>query len=551
MSLRLGLKPKGRVLEMFKGKYDLSPEEYKVMRAYASNDADIAFNAFHLMLPMLSRAEFELWLIDHTLRVYIADALPVVVSTAEKAIKKVEARVRQAIADLPRTPFELVTTKKLKRKSGDKVLVTKEKKFVDADVLASNPQFAQALLHVLKKAKVKIPMKMGRKGIIPALAKNDEGFIALKGSESAAVRGLVIARLAKRSGETQIARLRGLLRAAKFGGFRIYLSYWGASTGRWTGGSGLNPQNFPNPGRSTDDFEREVASLIRACVVPPKGRVFTAVDAANIEARVLAWWAGQQDLVDAFGDGTDVYSEFATESFGEEVRKPRPEDEKVKVIRLKLMRGAGKEAVLGLGYCMGAPTMELRMRSRPDVAPLFASGDLTPEKCEDIVKLYRKKYPKITALWGKTEAAFFKALEGAKRMVNGVLFTPGPKRSVLVTLPSGRVLRYPFVRVGETGHNGRKQWVYGHGKGKKIYGGLLVENIVQAMSRDILAEGIWAMEEAGYKVAYHVHDSIVAIPLKKQAEACMAYCITVLSAAPEWGPGMRLGAEGAIEENFA
>jgi DNA polymerase len=128
-------------------------------------------------------------------------------------------------------------------------------------------------------------------------------------------------------------------------------------------------------------------------------------------------------------------------------------------------------------------------------------------------------------------------------------------RGVDVTLPSGRIIHYPRVRVGayEKTNYGqtRQQWVYGHGKGKKLYGGLLVENIVQAISRDILAEGVYAMEQAGYPVVYHVHDSIVNCVPKRQAKKCQALAIQVLSEAPEWGRGMRLGAESTIEECFA
>jgi hypothetical protein len=551
---RLGFQAKGKV-DLFSGKRILSPEEYQALRIYGTNDADLTFKTFHALLPLVNRPEFELWLIDHTLRIYLTKPLPVVPKIAKAAIQKVEQRVSSHIKELPKITFDYDITKG----GGKNKKTVTIKKVVDEDVLASNKQFGVALRHVLKKYKVKVPMKYGKKGMIPALAKTDEGFQALKFNKNKAVSSLITARLTKRSGDTQIARLRTILLTASLGGFRVYLNYWGAGTGRWSGGSGLNAQNMPNPTRSPDEFEREVAALIRAAIVPKKGHVFVAVDAANIEARVLAWWAQQQDLVDAFGDGTDVYSEFASETFGEEVRKPIATDEKVKVIRFKLLRNVGKAAVLGLGYGMGntpGPNQpygkfEANLRKSPDVVPLFTSGELDGDKATEIVKQYRSKYTKIVELWSKVESAFLKAREGAQRMVNGVLFTKGVKGGVNVTLPSGRVIHYPRVRMSEYSGKGRPQWVYGHGKGKKLYGSLLVENVVQAMSRDILAEGVWAMEHEGYEVAYHVHDSIVAHVPRKQGKAAMEYCIDVLSTAPEWAPGMRLGAEGAIEEVFA
>lgn len=557
---RLGLQPKGRV-DMFKGVRDLSPELRQAIAVYATNDSDITFRAMGVMLPLLTRPEFELWLMDHTLRIYIDKPLPVIEAKAKSGIVKVQAQLKERLNALPTIKFNYGYDK-VRSKKGikykERQTVTKT---VDESVLASNTQFGQAIRQTLAKQKVTMPMKMGKKGMIPALAKADEGFIALKSSKNKIVRDLVIARLTKRSGDTQIARLRTLLKIAAVGGFRPYLNYWGAHTGRWSGGSGLNPQNFPNPGRSTDDFEREIAELIRATISPGKGMKFAVGDAANIEARILAWWAGQQDLVDAFGDGTDVYSTFASETFGEEVRKPTADDSKEFSSRLKLLRNAGKEAVLGLGYGMGNTPqpggqygkLELRMRARPDIAPLFVSGELNKEKCDAIIKQYRGKYTKIVALWDKAEAAFFAARDGSSRMVNGVLFSPGRKNgSVKITLPSGRELNYPRVRVGEhAGPRGKKQWVFGHGKGRKVYGGLLVENVVQAISRDILAESIWAMEHEGYPVAYHIHDSIAVRVKAKVAKKALAFLLESLSTAPEWGTGMKLGAEGSIEEVFA
>ena len=554
---RFGLQPKGKI-EAFEGirSESLTAEEWQALKLYATNDADLEYKILHKMLPLLNRQRFELWLIDHTLRLYLCRPLIVSRKTATAAIAKVRARMEDCMRALPKMKFDYSYQKpyqkdgaKLKRE----VVVTKD---VDESVLASNPQFSQLLLQTLAKHSAKVPMKRGKNGMIPALAKMDEGFLALSSCPIPQVRKLVAARLAKRSGDTQIARLQSLLTASKFGGFRIYLNYCGARTGRWSGGSGLNPQNFPSPARSTDDFEREVAQLIRDAVRCPRGMKFVAVDAANIEARVLAWWAAQDDLVQAFGAGIDVYSEFASGTFGEEVRKPKDTDSKKAAARFKLLRAAGKEAILGLGYSMSATKMEARMRGRPDVSPLFESGDLNTERCIAIVDAYRKRYSKIPALWRKTEHAFHTAVAGVAVSVGKVLFSPlreTGRSGVEVHLPSGRRLRYRDVRVGE--HNDRvtstrKQWVYGAGKGSKLYGGLLVENIVQAIARDILAEAIYLMESEGFWVAYHVHDSICMVVPSGTAKAALKRCSDALSEAPLWGQGMLLGAEGEISDSF-
>lgn len=562
VSVRLGLQPKGKI-EAFKGRRDLTKEEAAALAIYATNDADLTYKTFHALLPHISRPEFEFWLMDHTLRVYFDKPLPVEAKVASSTIIKVQERLSSRLAEMPKITFNFKWQKKYKRKAGTFIEEKVTRLNVDAAVLGSNKQFPQALKAVLEETKTPVPMKRGKKGMIPALAKDDEGFLALLQSTSKKVRTLVKARLVKKSGDTQIARLRTLLLTSSLGGFRVYLTYWGAGTGRWSGGSGLNPQNFPNPTRSPDEFEREVAALIRACVTAGKGKVFVAVDAANIEARILAWWAGERELVEQFGRNIDVYSTFASKAFGEEVRKPKDGDEPKKARRFKLLRNVGKSSVLGLGFGMGNTAragqkygkFEMNLRKNPDVNPLFQSGELDTGKVNALLHQYREKYTGIVALWGKVEAAFATAYGGAKRMVNGVLFEHyralNGGQGVRVTLPSGRAINYPDVRQGLREGATRKQWMYGQGRGKPIYGSLLAENIVQAMARDILAEGVWSMEKAGFPVSYHVHDSIVCATTKKEAQDCLNTCIEVLSAAPEWGQGMMLGAEGTIEETFA
>jgi DNA polymerase len=566
---RLGFPPKGSVLD-FKGKRDLTKQEMAAMAVYATGDGDLTYRIFKTLLPMLSRPEFELWLIDHSIRTYVDRPLPVSGKLAAAAIHRVETRVKDKIAEMPKVMFDFHYEKKYKRKAGIHIEKLVKRLPITEEVLASNKQFRQALLSVMENTKTKMPMKHGKKGMIPALAKGDEGFLSLKDSRSPAVRSVVNARLAKRSADTQIARLRALLLTSSLGGFRIYLNYHGARTGRWSGGSGLNPQNFPNPTRSPDEFEREVAQLIRDCVTAGPGRVFVATDAANIEARVLAWWAGEWELVEQFGDNIDVYSTFASKAFAEEVRKPKPDDAPAKAKRFKLLRNVGKSSVLGLGFGMGNTArpgqiygkFEANLRSNSEVAPLFVSGELTKAKTDELLAQYRNKYVKIVALWSRAEAAFLGVLNGGKKMVNGVLFEAmtglgSQRRGVMVTLPSGRVIRYPSVRrevalvPSKGGFKGKPRWVYGHGAGAPVYGSLLVENIVQAIARDILAEGVWAMEQRGYIVAYHVHDAIVCNVAKKDAQKCLNASIEVLSETPAWGIGMRLGAEGTIESSFA
>lgn len=529
LAIRLGLSSEKGKPE-FKGLRTLSEPQWAALIAYAKQDAKLEREVLNILLPQMTNQDFELWLLDHTLRIYTNKPLPVDLDKIGKT--KI-----------------LIETRRTERVAAGKVAPS---------VLSSNKQFGEALAKRLKAAGTVMPMKKGAKGMIPALAKGDAAFLALAEHKCPYVQDLVRARLVERSATQALARLNTLEKHANLG-IPVHLIYYGAHTGRFSAGGGFNFQNLTNPDRATDPVDREIAEAIRGSIIPSPGNVFVASDAAQIEARGLAWLAGQQDILDAFASGADLYSAFISEVLGEDIHKPTENEEHNKpdvAKHLKLMRHVGKESVLGLGYMMGVDKFLFTLRSRNrDVAKLIDAGKITEAMAEEIVKHYRSKYTEIVQFWEDITRAFHKARNGISSQVGFLEFIKVASGAVGIVLPSTRTLFYRNIRA-ETEEGGkpglsflqnRKQRIeWRHGGGQKIYGGLLAENVTQAISRDVLAEGIYSAEQAGFPVAMHVHDEIVCEVPKAQGQEALDFLNKTLSTPPIWAPGIVLGAEGKI-----
>lgn len=539
LALRLGLSgEKGK--PEFKGKRTLTEAETAALVAYAKQDVKLEREVLNHLLPQVSNQDFELWLLDHTMRIYTKGQLPVDRKMIEKTRKLIAKRREERIA------------------AGG----------VDNSVLSSNKKFGEELKKRLEAAGQKIPMKRGKKGMIPALAKGDAEFIALVESPVQEVSDLVRARLVERSATQALARLNTLEQYDEvMGGIPVQLIYYGAHTGRFAGGGGFNWQNLTNPDRAIDPVDREIASAIRESVYAGAGNVFVPVDAAQIEARGLAWLAGEQQILDAFATGADLYSQFISEVLGEDIHKPTKDEEANKpdlAKHLKLMRHVGKESVLGLGYSMGVDKFIFTLRSRNrEVAKLIDAGKITADMAAKIVRHYRDKYENIVEFWGELDRAFHKARNGISRTVGFLEFEKVGPAAVAITLPSTRKLYYRHIRAeryegkrtflnlrAKPQDAKRSQVEWKHGAGQRIYGGLLAENVTQAVARDILAEGIFACEQAGYPVAMHIHDEVVPRVPEEKGQEALEFAIKALSTPPAWAPGIVLSAEGKIGKNL-
>lgn len=284
---------------------------------------------------------------------------------------------------------------------------------------------------------------------------------------------------------------------------------------------------------------------------------FIIVDSAQIEARVLAWLAGQEDLIDGFRNGEDTYSVFATRLFGCEVRKPIEGDSNSDRRILEIRRGFGKDAILGCGYGMGAKTFFERCRQNPDLRPLFDSGEYTFKFIEDLIKTYRTTYTKVPELWSVLEKCFkwvikyphefvyYPHIKGWMEDRHLLTFWNDKKGTICLQLSSGRVLYYRHARIKQEQRGSKIMWHWGH-----LWGGSIVENVVQAIARDLLGYWILEYEKAHLPVVLTSHDEIVSLVAKERAEDCLQKAIEIMRGGPDWAEGLPLDAEGEISERY-
>ncbi len=341
--------------------------------------------------------------------------------------------------------------------------------------------------------------------------------------------------LRKRWAKSSLAKLDALLlRTSADGRLRGSLTYCGAErTGRWSS-HGVQWHNAPKGlGEETDlAFEALRTGVLRAVYDDPlltisdmlKGFLvgpFLVGDYAQVEARDLAWQAGQKDALAAFADESrDIYCEVASDIYGHRVGKyektgdPRDYDPVIHMPKRQL----GKVAVLGCGYGLGAVRFREQMDEVFDV-------EVSPEMAARVVNAYRERNDKVVDLWGELEVGFTHAVSaGPGRawrvgpVVIGVMERQG-RRWAYVRLPSGRCMYYYDPRFEEVGgrgpgpsvtYFGRNRWHGGHWERVPAYGTLLTENVVQATCRDVLAEALLRLDRAGFPLVLQVHDEAVA-----------------------------------------
>ena len=507
LATRFGLTPKGDALRELEGVREPDVVQAAKLAAYAKHDADLCYDIASRLLPRISRPDVEIRLIDHTVRLFTERALPFDLDNARQLLREAQERLQ-----------EMLDAAGVDRKTaGGNALVE-----LLADELAKDGRV--------------VPTKPGKNGNIPALAKGDDGARQLLDDRNPRVQRYVRARLAVKSAPQVANRLETMIRIAEATGgvLPTPLKYHGCHTGRYSGDDGINLQNLPA-------HVKGLASRIRSLLLAGDGHRLVMVDAAQIEARVLAWFAGQDDLLREFAQKGDPYSRFATNVFGEPIQKPRDSDPQEVKDHLGPRRQLGKVCILELGYQAGAPRLIASIRSKPEVAPLFAGGVLTDAFLTEVHREYRQTYSRIVQAWYATQEAFASAVRGDRSAAGCVEFTRDSD-AVYMHLPSGRKLFYPDPEIPISG-----EMRY---SGGKIYGGLLVENLCQAISRDILVEAMLALEERGYPTVFTVHDEIVLRVREELAEEALADAKTLLSTPPKWASGLPLDAEGRVDGHY-
>jgi DNA polymerase len=485
-----------------KRRVDFTPADLAQYGEYCKNDVQLTFDLFGELAS--SFPEDELKLIDMTLRMFI-----------EPAFYVDDALLVARLDELRQEKSDLLKALMVKLECDTEEAVRKK--------LASNKQFGALLEELGIKPPIKVSPTTGKDTL--ALAKNDEGFIALTEHEDPFIQQLCAVRLGTKSTieESRIARFIDI-GARNKGLLPIPLKYYGAHTGRWAGSDKVNFQNLP----SRDKKKK----ALKNAVVAPEGYVVINCDSSQIEARVLAWLAGQDELVEAFAQGKDVYSIFASKIYEREISKANPVE-----------RFVGKTCILGLGYGTGALKLQHTLKTSPPGA------DLTEEQCKDIVSLYRETNDKIIDLWRDGD----EVIQDLASWGNTKPYYYGKHDCLYISregvrLPNGLHIRYPELYLNTD--EDKSRYMYKSRRGPvSMWGGSLVENVVQALARIIVGEQMLRVNER-YRVVLTVHDAAVVVVKKQELEEAMKYIIDVMSTPPNWAAGLPVACEANHGESY-
>jgi len=361
-----------------------------------------------------------------------------------------------------------------------------------------------------------------------AFARTDPAFIELQEHPNPTVGMLVEARLGLKT-TIEETRTRRLFSISDFsdGWLPVPLKYSGTHTHRFSGDWKLNLQNLS---------VRKTKTL-RTAIYAPEDNVILAVDAAQIEARITAWLAGESQLLSQFASGSDVYSWFGSQMFGYSINKKDHPTE----------RFTAKTIVLGLGYGMGATKLLLTLTNA--AAEQGFKIKYTIEQCLAWVDFYRRRFPFIRQLW--RDAQFMLNVMVANQTTKNTIGPCFPDGQTIV-LPSGLRLYYDSLSFD----GAETTYIYGDIK-RKIYGAKLIENVVQSLDHICVAEANIRTEtrcrkELGLdiRLAMQVHDeNVYAVP-KDKLDPVKQIALEEMSRSPVWGPDLPLAAEAKVGQNF-
>ena len=492
---QIGVKGTEVVQAMGKRRKDFTKAELDQYMRYCANDVELTYALFLMLRQGFPASEIRV--IDQTIRMYTE---PRVVLDREQLVKHLTA----------------IQTKKEKLLS----VIGGEKA---KSHLMSNPKFARLLTKLGVEPPMKTSPTTGKQTY--AFAKTDKGLTALLEHPDPRVAAVVAARLGTKS-TIEETRTQALIEAEARGPLPIMLNYYGAHTGRFSGGDGLNLQNLP----------ARTNKGIRRALCAPDGEVLLACDLSQIEARLLAWLAGQEDLTQAFREGRDVYSEFATDVFGYPVDKS-----------LYKERFVGKTAILGLGYGCGHAKFREMLR--------MGGVEVSESEAKHIVQVYRNKNTMIGNLWNRAGWAITTLISDGTQEIGPVTFEQGR-----VVLPNKLALTFPHLKSlqGDSGFgylsDPRLVTKYEAGedipqdKWTRLYGPKLVENLVQALARIVITTHMTKLRK--YNVVFQVHDEIVLSVPETKVEAIQAEVEAIMSTPPKWCADLPVACESGWAKNY-
>lgn len=479
----VGVKGTEVINALGKRRIDFTSQELARYGDYCVNDTELTYTLFNKLLDGFPQQELKL--IDLTIRMFAEPVLEVDTELLIEHLKGI-------------------------REFKDKLL---DASGLDTETLMSNNKFADWLRSRGVEPPTKVSPTTGREAL--AFSKTDKDFLALQDHEDVIIQTAVAARLGVKSTleETRTERFIGI---GSRGKLPVPLKYYAAHTGRWGGADSLNLQNLPS---------RTGSSSLKKSIVAPQGFVMIDADSAQIEARMLAWLSGQNDLVEQFTVGEDVYRLMASAIYNKDVSDITKDE-----------RFIGKTVVLGCGYGMGAEKFK-NMLSLQKVS-------MEKSEAERIISIYREKNFKIKQLWGQGQNALRFILQKRNapigqhdvvRVMDGGLL-----------LPSGITMRYTNLRNDKDDgfmYDARKNEVV------RIYGGKVIENIVQALARIVIGHQMLKIAER-YRVVLTVHDAVACIAPETEVLEAKRYVEECMRSAPEWAVGLPLNCESGYGRSY-
>lgn len=397
---------------------------------------------------------------------------------------------------------------------------------VDPKLLGQNAVFAE----MLEELGVEVPMKPSPKHpekLIYAFAKSDEEFTDLLDHEDERVSTLVAARLAVKS-TTGTTRALRMFRLARTGPLAVALHPWGAlASDRWSGANKMNMQNFKRK------------SKLRRAIRAKRGMHVCVADSSNIEARGVAWFTNQEEMLEVFRNKGDPYNYMASQIY------MRPVNRKLKIVREdgtefypdELEGFVGKQAVLGLGYRMGWVKFQ-RTCKQFKIA-------LEDELCARTVRVYRTTNYKLPSTWEMLDewCRMLTTDSNEHLEFGGLTLVPRDQR---VWFPNGTSLFYADARMGED----EQVWYRYKNTWRTLHGGKLLENFIQKYSRDVVAWQLLRINER-YRIGTMSHDEGVWVCPAHEADESLAWGLEQMRTAPLWAQGWPLDAEGSHAEYYS
>lgn len=478
----LTLGKKGTELESSKGLKELPPLIAIALAGYSINDADLAWGIYKALIPFISDEQADF--IDLIMRM----------STQGKLL------FDNAVGD---EVLDLIQNERTKLVEACGV--------TDVSQLTSRDKFAALLKDRGVEPPRKISLANGKETY--AFSKQDPEFVKLQ--VNPAVADIVKARMAHTSNNA-FKRVQRLQRIAKHPPYTIpaQLNPYGAHTTRLSGGGKLNLQNLNARGPQ--------AKLRKAFHAPP-GYVIIVFDLSGIELRLNLWFSGEEDKLNIIRQGGDIYVVQASELLGKEAELVE-----------HLERQFGKVVVLACGYGMGGARFRITCAIGPmGIEPIYISET----EAVNTVTQYRISNPFVVGSWNFLGSTGLQAMYSSTELKHKCITF----KHEAIELPSGLELMYPGLTPTEDG------WISSYnGRTKRLYGGILQENIVQALAATLINESMLRIDKLDMPgdLVLQVHDELLYLAPENEAEDIAVEMKASMIQVPSWCPGLPLDAKG-------